>query len=166
MCRLTTGIRSEKCVVRRFPRCANVTHYSHKPTQYSIPHYTPHTDHTQTHTKEKTTTQHNNKKQKPSLYSIPHYPPYTVITKTRTLDYTPLHTIQCTHTNPHSTVYPTTHHILYSHKPTQYSIPHYTPYSVLTQTHTVQYTPLHTIQCTYTNPHSTLYPTTHLHYTI
>jgi hypothetical protein len=24
MCRLTTGIRSEKCVVRRFRRCANV----------------------------------------------------------------------------------------------------------------------------------------------
>jgi len=29
MRRLTTGIRSEKCVVRLFPRCANV--YLHKP---------------------------------------------------------------------------------------------------------------------------------------
>ena len=29
MCRLTTGICSEKCVVRRFRRCANV--YLHKP---------------------------------------------------------------------------------------------------------------------------------------
>jgi hypothetical protein len=29
MHRLTTGIRSEKCVVRRFRRCANV--YLHKP---------------------------------------------------------------------------------------------------------------------------------------
>jgi len=29
MRRLTTGIRSEKCVVRRFRRCANV--YLHKP---------------------------------------------------------------------------------------------------------------------------------------
>jgi hypothetical protein len=24
VCRLTTGVRSEKCVVRRFRRCANV----------------------------------------------------------------------------------------------------------------------------------------------
>ena len=33
MCRLTTGIHSEKCVVRRFRRCANV--YLHKLRQYS-----------------------------------------------------------------------------------------------------------------------------------
>ena len=39
MRRLTTGIRSEKCVVRRFRRCANV--YLHKPKQYSIAYYTP-----------------------------------------------------------------------------------------------------------------------------
>jgi hypothetical protein len=32
--RLTTGIRSEKRVVRRFRRCANM--YLHKPRQYSI----------------------------------------------------------------------------------------------------------------------------------
>jgi len=31
MRRLTTGIRSEKWVVRRFCRCANVTEYLHKP---------------------------------------------------------------------------------------------------------------------------------------
>jgi hypothetical protein len=37
--RLTTGIRSEKCVVRRFHRCANV--YLHKTRQYSIAYYTP-----------------------------------------------------------------------------------------------------------------------------
>jgi hypothetical protein len=47
-------------------------------------------------------------------------------------------------------------HTLYSHKPTQYSIPHYTPHTVLTQTHTVQYTPLHTTHCIHTNPHSTV----------
>ena len=39
MRRLTTRIRSEKCVVNRFRRCANV--YSHKPRQYSIAYYTP-----------------------------------------------------------------------------------------------------------------------------
>ena len=37
--RLTTEIRSEKCVVRRFRRCANV--YLHKPRQYSIAYCTP-----------------------------------------------------------------------------------------------------------------------------
>jgi hypothetical protein len=37
--RLTTGIRSKKCVVKRFRRCANV--YLHKPRQYSIAYYTP-----------------------------------------------------------------------------------------------------------------------------
>jgi len=37
--RLTTEIRSEKCVVRRFRRCANV--YLHKPRWYSIAYYTP-----------------------------------------------------------------------------------------------------------------------------
>jgi hypothetical protein len=37
--RLTTAIRSEKRVVRRFRRCANV--YLHKPRQYSIAYYTP-----------------------------------------------------------------------------------------------------------------------------
>ena len=36
MFHLTTGIRSEKCVVRRFRRCANV--YLHKPRQYSLLH--------------------------------------------------------------------------------------------------------------------------------
>ena len=36
---LTTGIRSEKCVVRRFRLCANV--YLHKPRQYNIAYYTP-----------------------------------------------------------------------------------------------------------------------------
>jgi hypothetical protein len=39
MRRLTTGIRSEKRVVRRFRRCANV--HLHKPRQYSIAYYTP-----------------------------------------------------------------------------------------------------------------------------
>ena len=33
---LTTGIRSEKCVVRQFRHCANV--YLHKPRQYSPLH--------------------------------------------------------------------------------------------------------------------------------
>jgi hypothetical protein len=37
--RLTTGIRSEKCVVRRFRRRANV--YLHKPRYYSITDFTP-----------------------------------------------------------------------------------------------------------------------------
>ena len=41
MRRLTTGIRPEKCVVRRFRRCANVIVYLHKPRQYSIAYYTP-----------------------------------------------------------------------------------------------------------------------------
>jgi len=36
--RLTTGIRPEKRVVRRFRRCANV--YVHKPRYYSIAYYT------------------------------------------------------------------------------------------------------------------------------
>ena len=31
MRRLTTGIRSEKCIVMRFRRCANVIVYLHKP---------------------------------------------------------------------------------------------------------------------------------------
>jgi len=35
----TAGIRSERGVVRRFRRCANV--YLHKPRQYSITYYTP-----------------------------------------------------------------------------------------------------------------------------
>jgi hypothetical protein len=35
MRRLTTGIRSEKCVVWRFRRCANVRVYLHKPRYYS-----------------------------------------------------------------------------------------------------------------------------------
>ena len=39
MRRLTTGIRSVKCVVTRFRRRANV--YLHKPRQYSITYYTP-----------------------------------------------------------------------------------------------------------------------------
>ena len=39
MRRLTTGVRSEKCVVRRFRRCADV--YLHEPRQYSIAYYTP-----------------------------------------------------------------------------------------------------------------------------
>jgi len=33
---LTTGMRSEKCVVRRFRLCANV--YLHKPREYSLLH--------------------------------------------------------------------------------------------------------------------------------
>jgi hypothetical protein len=37
MRRLTTGIRSEKCVVRRFCRCANV--YLHKPRHYITAYY-------------------------------------------------------------------------------------------------------------------------------
>ena len=36
MRRLTTGIPSEKCAVRRFRRCAN--EYLHKPRQYSLLH--------------------------------------------------------------------------------------------------------------------------------
>jgi len=36
MLRLTKGIRSEKCVVRRFRRCANV--YLHKSRYYSLLH--------------------------------------------------------------------------------------------------------------------------------
>ena len=39
MRRLTTGICSEKCVVRRFRLCVNV--YLHTPKQYSIAFYTP-----------------------------------------------------------------------------------------------------------------------------
>jgi len=39
MRRLTTGIRSEKCLVTRFRRCANV--YLHKPGQYCIAYCTP-----------------------------------------------------------------------------------------------------------------------------
>jgi hypothetical protein len=39
MRRLPTGIRSEKCVVRRFRRCANV--YLHAPRQYSLTYCTP-----------------------------------------------------------------------------------------------------------------------------
>jgi hypothetical protein len=39
MRRLTTGIRSEKCVVRRFRRRANV--YLHKTRYYSIAYFTP-----------------------------------------------------------------------------------------------------------------------------
>jgi len=38
MRRLTTDIRSNKCVVRRFRRCANV--YLYKPKEYSIAYYT------------------------------------------------------------------------------------------------------------------------------
>jgi hypothetical protein len=41
MRRLTTGIRYEKCVVRRFRRRANVIEYVHKPRQYSIAYCTP-----------------------------------------------------------------------------------------------------------------------------
>jgi hypothetical protein len=41
MRRLTTGIRSDKWVVRRIRRCANVIVYLHKPRQYSIAYYTP-----------------------------------------------------------------------------------------------------------------------------
>ena len=42
MRRLTTGIlvRFEKCVVRRFRRCATVIVYLHKPRQYSVAYYT------------------------------------------------------------------------------------------------------------------------------
>jgi len=36
MRRLTTGIRSDKCVIRRFRRCAKI--YLHKPRQYSLLH--------------------------------------------------------------------------------------------------------------------------------
>jgi len=36
MRRLTTEIRSEKCVVRRFRRCANV--YLYKPREFSLLH--------------------------------------------------------------------------------------------------------------------------------
>ena len=39
MRRLTTGIRSEECVVRRFRRCANVYDYLHKLD--STAYYTP-----------------------------------------------------------------------------------------------------------------------------
>ena len=41
--RLTTGIRSEKCVVRRHRRCANVIYvvYVHKPRYYSLLHSEP-----------------------------------------------------------------------------------------------------------------------------
>ena len=39
MRRLTMGIRSDKCVVRRFRRCANVYEYLHKPD--SIAYYKP-----------------------------------------------------------------------------------------------------------------------------
>jgi len=40
MCRLTTGIRSEKCVFRRFRRSANVVECTY-PTVDSIAYYTP-----------------------------------------------------------------------------------------------------------------------------
>jgi hypothetical protein len=40
MRRLTTGIRSEKCVVRRFRRCANVIECSYTYLD-SIAYYTP-----------------------------------------------------------------------------------------------------------------------------
>ena len=40
MRRLTTGIRSEKCVVRRFRRCANVIECSYTNLD-SIAYYTP-----------------------------------------------------------------------------------------------------------------------------
>ena len=40
MRRLTTGIRSEKCVVRRYRRCANVTKCTY-PNLDSIAFYTP-----------------------------------------------------------------------------------------------------------------------------
>jgi hypothetical protein len=85
--------------------------------------------------------------------------------------------IHCTHTNPHGTVQSN-------------SVAVRTPHTVLTQTHTVQYSPIlllskrHTLyshkptqystaqfrrspnatHCTHTNPHSTAQPTTH--YTI
>jgi hypothetical protein len=35
------GIRSEKCVVRRFRRCANVIECTYTNLQYSIAHYKP-----------------------------------------------------------------------------------------------------------------------------
>jgi len=40
MRRLTTGIRSEKCVVRRFRRCANVIEciYTNLDSQYNLLH--------------------------------------------------------------------------------------------------------------------------------
>jgi hypothetical protein len=38
---LTTGIPSEKCVVRRFRRCANVIECTYTNLQYSIAYYTP-----------------------------------------------------------------------------------------------------------------------------
>jgi len=40
MGRLTTGIRSEKCIVRRFRRCANVTECTYTNLD-SIAYYTP-----------------------------------------------------------------------------------------------------------------------------
>jgi len=40
MRRLTTGIRSEKCVVRRFRRCANVTDCTYTNLD-STAYYTP-----------------------------------------------------------------------------------------------------------------------------
>jgi len=40
MRQLTTGTRSEKCVVRRFRRCANVIERTHTNLD-SIPNYTP-----------------------------------------------------------------------------------------------------------------------------
>ena len=40
ICRLTTGILSEKCVVRRFRRCANVLEFTYTNLD-SIAHYTP-----------------------------------------------------------------------------------------------------------------------------
>jgi len=40
MRRLTTGIRSEKCVVRRFRRCANVLECTYRNLD-SIAYYTP-----------------------------------------------------------------------------------------------------------------------------
>jgi hypothetical protein len=40
MLRLTTGTRSEKCVVRRFRRCANVI-FSTYANHYSTAYYTP-----------------------------------------------------------------------------------------------------------------------------
>jgi len=39
MCRLTTGIHSEKCVVRRFRHCANVIQYTYTKVD-SIAYYT------------------------------------------------------------------------------------------------------------------------------
>ena len=40
MCGLTTGIRSEKCVVRRFGLCANVIEFTYRNLD-SITYYTP-----------------------------------------------------------------------------------------------------------------------------